>query len=109
MLLIALVEMRRRTERPSASEISVTLHRFGKNRRLVFRFRVADLVPNLGAFGCQFAAPRHSEILVSSRSSPYGAHVGSKPVHFQEPRTYKGPVPQRQGKEGCFRSDIAGF
>src|ERR1700728_1537067 len=30
--------MRRRNERPSASEISVTLSRFGRNRRLVLRF-----------------------------------------------------------------------
>src|SRR3981081_2893376 len=32
---MALVETRRRTFRPSASEMKVTLHRFGRNRRLV--------------------------------------------------------------------------
>src|SRR5580700_9523901 len=37
-LLIALVETRRRTLRPSASEMKVTLHRFGRNRRLVLMF-----------------------------------------------------------------------
>jgi hypothetical protein len=30
--------MRKRTERPSESDISVTLSRFGRNRRLVLRF-----------------------------------------------------------------------
>src|SRR6266478_6997853 len=34
-LLIALVDTRRRTLRPSALEMKVTLHRFGRNRRLV--------------------------------------------------------------------------
>jgi hypothetical protein len=33
----ALADTRRRTERPSVSDTSVTLHRFGKKRRLVLR------------------------------------------------------------------------
>src|SRR5581483_10286759 len=37
--------MRRRTERPNASDISVTLHRFGRNRRLVLRFEWLTLWP----------------------------------------------------------------
>ena len=36
-VLSALAEIRSRTLRPSASDISVTLSRFGMNRRLVLR------------------------------------------------------------------------
>ena len=37
--------VRKRTERPSVSEIMVTLHRLGRNRRLVLRFEWLTLWP----------------------------------------------------------------
>src|ERR1700737_2414930 len=47
-LLIALVETRNRTFRPSASEMKVTLHRFGRNRRLVLILEWLTLWPTCG-------------------------------------------------------------
>src|SRR6202041_3596104 len=47
-LLIALVDTRRRTLRPSASEMKVTLHRFGRNRRLVLILEWLTLWPTSG-------------------------------------------------------------
>src|ERR1051326_5203019 len=44
-VLSAFAETRSRTERPSASEMSVTLHRLGRNRRLVLRFEWLTLWP----------------------------------------------------------------
>src|ERR1700735_3535516 len=45
---MALVETRSRTFRPSASEMKVTLHRFGRNRRLVLIFEWLTLWPTSG-------------------------------------------------------------
>src|SRR5580698_2064034 len=45
---MALVETRRRTLRPSASEMKVTLHRFGRNRRLVLILEWLTLWPTIG-------------------------------------------------------------
>src|SRR5215207_7232954 len=45
MVLSALADTRSLTERPSASEIIVTLHRLGRNRRLVLRFEWLTLWP----------------------------------------------------------------
>src|ERR1700675_1477998 len=47
-LLMALVETRRRTLRPSTSEMKVTLHRFGRNRRLVLMLEWLTLLPTSG-------------------------------------------------------------
>src|SRR5476649_2350017 len=47
-LLSALVEMRARTRRPSASEISVTFCKFGMNRRLVLMLEWLTLWPESG-------------------------------------------------------------
>src|SRR6516165_12517974 len=47
-LLIALVETRRRTLRPSASDMNVTLHRFGRKRRLVLMLEWLTLWPTWG-------------------------------------------------------------
>src|SRR6188768_3550174 len=47
-LLIALVETRRRTLRPSVSEMNVTLHRFGRKRRLVLMLEWLTLWPTWG-------------------------------------------------------------
>src|SRR5476651_622031 len=45
---MALVETRRRTLRPSASEMNVTLHRFGRKRRLVLILEWLTLWPTCG-------------------------------------------------------------
>src|SRR4051812_40126395 len=45
---MALVETRRRTLRPSASEMKVTLHRFGRKRRLVLILEWLTLWPTCG-------------------------------------------------------------
>src|ERR1700709_2295236 len=45
---MALVETRNRTFRPSASEMKVTLHRFGRNRRLVLILEWLTLWPTIG-------------------------------------------------------------
>src|SRR3981081_4718926 len=45
---MALVETRNRTLRPSASEMKVTLHRFGRNRRLVLILEWLTLWPTCG-------------------------------------------------------------
>src|SRR5689334_15628886 len=45
---MALVETRRRTLRPSASEMKVTLHRFGRKRRLVLMLEWLTLWPTSG-------------------------------------------------------------
>src|SRR3569832_2113200 len=47
-LLIALVETRKRTLRPSTSEMKVTLHRFGRKRRLVLMLEWLTLWPTWG-------------------------------------------------------------
>src|SRR5438874_11496695 len=46
---MALVDTRRRTLRPSASEMKVTLHRFGRKRRLVLILEWLTLWPTCGA------------------------------------------------------------
>src|SRR6201992_994985 len=46
--LIALVETRRRTLRPSVSEMKVTLHRFGRKRRLGLMLECETLLPTSG-------------------------------------------------------------
>ena len=100
--LIALAETRSFTERPSASEISVTLHRFGRNRRLVLMFEWLTLWPTCGPFGGQFTAPSHDEksFVILGRSRCGIAAGGSNLKRpFQERRTYKGACPKRQGRK----------
>src|SRR6195952_4092116 len=45
---MALVETRRRALRPSTSEMKVTLHRFGRNRRLVLILEWLTVCPTCG-------------------------------------------------------------
>src|SRR5215813_605114 len=49
MVLRAFAETRSFTERPSTSEITVTLSRLGRNRRLVLRFEWLTLCPTCAA------------------------------------------------------------
>src|SRR5215510_3544161 len=49
MVLRAFADTRSFTERPSASDITVTLSRLGRNRRLVLRFEWLTLCPTCAA------------------------------------------------------------
>src|ERR1700754_2452547 len=62
-LLIALVETRRRTLRPSASEMNVTLHRFGRKRRLVLMLEWLTLWPTSGPLAVSSQRRDMSKIL----------------------------------------------
>ena len=80
-LFSALVETRRRTLRPSASEMKVTLHQVRQEPALGLDVRVAHLVAHLRALGRQFAAPRHrakSSSIPASASAHRAAPRGSK-------------------------------
>src|ERR1700761_9754779 len=74
-LLIALVETRRRALRPSASEMNVTLHRFGRKRRLVLIFEWLTLWPTCGPLAVSSQRRDIVEILFHPGSQPasYGA------------------------------------
>src|SRR6187402_1217450 len=104
---MALVETRRRTLRPSASEMKVTLHRFGRNRRLVLMLEWLTLWPTMGPLAVSsqrrdiFANPLPSPTLPRSGARRGGSN--SRP--FQEPRTYRGRAAGRQG----FGADSSRF
>src|SRR5690348_9166587 len=66
-LLIALVETRRRTLRPSASEMKVTLHRFGRKRRLVLMLEWLTLWPTRGPFAVSSQRRDITKILAHPR------------------------------------------
>src|SRR3984885_2136381 len=96
---MALVETRNRTFRPSASEMKVTLHRFGRNRRLVLIFEWLTLWPTSGPLA---VSSQRRDIAVNplpSRPSSLfqGAVQGSKSCPSREPRTYRGRAARRQG------------
>src|SRR4051812_47793967 len=83
-LLIALVETRRRTLRPSASEMKVTLHRFGRKRRLVLIFEWLTLWPTCGPLAVSSQRRDIFEILCHPRRSkrfararPAGVQISS--------------------------------
>src|ERR1700726_2569933 len=66
-LLIALVETRRRTFRPSASEMKVTLHRFGRKRRLVLILEWLTLWPTCGPLA---VSSQRRDIAINPLPSP---------------------------------------
>src|ERR1700757_2203364 len=76
-VLIALVETRSRTFRPSASEMKVTLHRFGRKRRLVLMLEWLTLWPVRGPLAVSSPRRDISKILFQPRQ-PFGASGGSK-------------------------------
>src|SRR3954468_15187466 len=69
-LLSAFAEMRSLTERPSASEISVTLSRFGRKRRLVLMFEWLTLWPTWGPLPVKSQRRDIVEILENSAGTP---------------------------------------
>src|SRR6185369_16513337 len=108
-LLSALVETRRRTLRASASEMKVTLTRFGRKRRLVLMFEWLTLWPTWGPLAVSSQRRDILKILFHPRpwqsalSRPAGVQIH---VHFQEPRTYRG---RRPGGQGCLPGLEAGI
>src|SRR6201996_1374034 len=71
-LLIALVETRRRTLRPSTSEMKVTLHRFGRKRRLVLILEWLTLWPTWGPLA---VSSQRRDIVQNPLSSPHPSSV----------------------------------
>src|SRR5277367_6129529 len=74
---MALVETRSRTFRPSASEMKVTLHRFGRKRRLVLMLEWLTLWPVRGPLAVSSQRRDMSKILATPRQ-PIGRLEGSK-------------------------------
>src|ERR1700704_3118166 len=84
-LLIALVETRRRTLRPSVSEMKVTLHRLGRNLRLVLMLEWLTLWPTWGPLAVSSQRRDIAKILLLARiSRPCKARRGLKSRSFQE-------------------------
>src|SRR5689334_25093745 len=77
---MALVETRKRTLRPSASEMKVTLHRFGRKRRLVLIFEWLTLWPTCGPLAVNSQRRDILEILFHPGFRPlsWGGAKGSK-------------------------------
>src|SRR5580692_10069785 len=96
---MALVETRNRTFRPSASEMKVTLHRFGRNRRLVLIFEWLTLWPTSGPLAVSSQRRDIAKILFHPRPSVLfkARRGGSKSRSSREPRTYRGRAAGRQG------------
>src|SRR6202043_1242547 len=94
-LLIALVDTRRRTLRPSTSDMKVTLHRFGRNRRLVLILEWLTLWPTCGPLA---VSSQRRDILRNPLPSPGLVSLGgSKSGPSWERRTYRGSAAGRQG------------
>src|ERR1700737_906653 len=97
---MALVETRNRTFRPSVSEMKVTLHRFGRNRRLVLILEWLTLWPTCGPLA---VSSQRRDISTNPLPSPgFSSHLrerdrGSKSRPSWERRTYRGSAAGRQG------------
>src|ERR1700729_1729839 len=109
---MALVDTRNRTFRPSASEMKVTLHRFGRNRRLVLIFEWLTLWPTCGPLA---VSSQRRDIVQNPLPSPSLRHCGRggpKSCPFREPRTYRGGRAARQGfravEAACKKAGFAG-
>src|SRR5436190_8973480 len=91
--------MRSRTERPSASEIMVTLSRLGRNRRLVLRLEWLTLCPTSALL------PVNSHRRDMAKPFVRWLARAASPKEFdrsREGRTYSGEVPWRQAERpGC--------
>src|SRR5882762_8446872 len=77
---MALVETRRRTLRPSASEMKVTLHRFGRNRRLVLMLEWLTLWPVWGALA---VSSQRRDIAQIPLASPAHRHASGAARGFK--------------------------
>src|ERR1700733_587359 len=96
-VLSALAEMRKRTERLSASDNSVTLSRLGRNRRLVLRFEWLTRLPIWRVF--PVSSQRHDMVVVPQKCCR-SSKVPPRPTPPNDDvgcgRTYNQGSPQRQ-------------
>ena len=81
--LEAFAETRSRTERPSASDISVTFRRFGRNRRLVLMFEWLTLWPTWGPLPVNsqrrdMTIPLNPLVLACERPAQAGGRLAGK-------------------------------
>src|SRR5262245_44901203 len=90
IVLRAFADTRSFTERPSASDITVTLSRFGRNRRLVLRFEWLTLCPTWAPL-------------------PVSSHRRDMAKSFSEIKEsrVKSGVPQRHAGSGRHHGDAA--
>src|ERR1700693_2841513 len=98
-VLSALADTRARTLRPSASEISVTLRRFGMNRRLVLTLEWLTLWPLSGFL--PVSSQRHDMAHPLNSASATAAPVWS--FILEDGRTYREAAKMRQAE------DLSGF
>ena len=101
--LNAFAETRSRTERPSASEISVTFSRFGRNRRLVLMFEWLTLWPTWGPLPVNsqrrdITKPLNPVFFASGR--PAGAVWRAKGA-LEEPRKYRNGAVRSSDPRHC--------
>src|SRR5258707_4015 len=93
----ALVEIRSLTERPSASDIMVTLTRLGRKRRLVFMFEWLTVCPTCAPFPVNsqrrdmLKTSRFRRLRPRARRMKHRGLIG--------PRTYREPGERRQAAE----------
>src|ERR1700761_6051263 len=97
-LLIAFVETRRRTLRPSASEMNVTLHRFGRKRRLVLMLEWLTLWPTRGPLAV--SSQRRDIVIILAKAPAARWRLGGSKIRVLmtgSGRTYRADCPMRQG------------
>src|ERR1044072_5227614 len=99
--------MRSLTERPSASDISVTLIRFGRKRRLVLMFEWLTVWPDRGPFP---VSSQRRDMSKSLDQVVRAGHAGDgKNGPFRGTRTYKVTAQGRQVRNPSrFRATSAG-
>src|SRR3954462_6163749 len=107
---MALVDTFRRTLRPRVSEMKVTLHRFGRNLRLVLMLEWLTLWPVWGAFAV--SSQRRDMVLKSSKlalARQRRRRRGSISGPFRNGRTYRQRGLRRQdwrGAGSCSKTAI---
>src|SRR6266849_3973183 len=79
--------------------MKVTLHRFGRNRRLVLILEWLTLWPTSGPLA---VSSQRRDIAKSSFVPGLESLGGSNSRPFQEPRTYRGRAASRQGRRPDF-------
>src|SRR6266481_6011045 len=79
--------------------MKVTLHRFGRNRRLVLILEWLTLWPTSGPLA---VSSQRRDIAKSSFVPGLESFGGSNSRPFQEPRTYRGRAASRQGSHPRF-------
>src|SRR5450755_3569567 len=79
--------------------MKVTLHRFGRNRRVVLILEWLTLWPTIGPLA---VSSQRRDIAKSSSVPRLDASGVHKLRPSREPRTYRGRAARRQGRRLCF-------